>query len=674
MIELFYPSNLGNVSFDRLTFHNLTTFKLSQKMTRYLGLGLKFIPLNKPPSALSLKEAIEDFARSVRIREKFMNDRNKIPLLQHLINPDANKDNEFQARFYIRKPEFTPPKASAETETYLKTVITDITSKVPWQLLTSFKPHPLFNELRALKENPDIVIRPSDKNLGPVLMWSTDYERMCMKHLNDRTTYQVVNQSKEAIIKQVQKAYTKNQSALTEDLLQVGYFLSPEDIPGPTNLVTGIKSFRQRLQFKQYLTESIPEPTIPKFHCMPKLHKDGELSGRPIVGAVNWVSTPLSAYIDFQLRPLITSIPTILKDSYQLVNELRNLYIPTGSYLVTMDVVALYPNMINADIIRMIDNLPHLNLRSRTAIRNATKFILQNAYCTFNDKIYEQVNGMPMGTNAAVSLANLYMHHYVESKQGVQTWIESHALIFRRFIDDLFFIWTGNEEDLQTFHQLLRLSHPKIDLTMKYSQSTIDFLDLQISINSNQVTTSVFQKALNKYLYIPPTSNHPPSVFKGMIRGEFTRYARLCSDSIQFTDIWTKFKYRLGARGYSTNFINQCVQGMDYRRINWIQSLERPPPQATDTNVVFFKIMYHPTLKQAQIGSIINRHLHLANPDLKLKPIVCWKADANLGRLLTSSDFSTKPTAKPTVSSSNRKRNSNQSTSQLHKKQKTRFL
>jgi len=69
-------------------------------------------------------------------------------------------------------------------------------------------------------------------------------------------------------------------------------------------------------------------------------------------------------------------------------------------------------------------------------------------------------------------------------------------------------VWIGDDESWEQF---------KIDtnnfgiLTWEFEEpsNSIDFLDLTISIEGNRITTKTYQKALNMYQYIPPTSEHP---------------------------------------------------------------------------------------------------------------------------------------------------------------------
>jgi hypothetical protein len=46
--------------------------------------------------------------------------------------------------------------------------------------------------LKSLGDNKSITIKPADKNLGLVVMNTSDYKLMCLKHLEDTSTYQPV--------------------------------------------------------------------------------------------------------------------------------------------------------------------------------------------------------------------------------------------------------------------------------------------------------------------------------------------------------------------------------------------------------------------------------------------------------------------------------------------------
>jgi hypothetical protein len=109
------------------------------------------------------------------------------------------------------------------------------------------------------------------------------------------------------------------------------------------------------------------------------------------------------------------------------------------------------------------------------------------------------------------------------------------------------------------------------------------FLDLNISIKDNSITTSMFQKMMNLYLYIPPLSSHPPSCFKGLIAGELRQYY-LQNNTEKFQEILAKFIGRLLDRGHSIEDISplllQVANNLDQQPTNHASDIEPDlPPQ-----------------------------------------------------------------------------------------------
>ena len=55
-------------------------------------------------------------------------------------------------------------------------------------------------------------------------------------------------------------------------------------------------------------------------------------------------------------------------------------------------------------------------------------------------------------------------------------------------------------------------------------------MDMTISIRKDRIVTSLYEKLMNLYLYIPPHSAHPPGVLTGLVSGNILRIHLLCSD------------------------------------------------------------------------------------------------------------------------------------------------
>ena len=68
------------------------------------------------------------------------------------------------------------------------------------------------------------------------------------------------------------------------------------------------------------------------------------------------------------------------------------------------------------------------------------------------------------------------------------------SLIYLRFIDDIYFIWTGSKTDLEKNLNELNTKHPSIKFEYKTSKERISFLDTKIYIKNNNLQTKIFSK------------------------------------------------------------------------------------------------------------------------------------------------------------------------------------
>ena len=79
-----------------------------------------------------------------------------------------------------------------------------------------------------------------------------------------------------------------------------------------------------------------------------------------------------------------------------------------------------------------------------------------------------------MGTGVAPNYANLFMDRF-ETK-ALEGW-DKKPLLWLRFIDDIFMIWTHVSNELDKFIKYLNEIHPKIKFTHESSTTEINFLD-----------------------------------------------------------------------------------------------------------------------------------------------------------------------------------------------------
>ena len=123
--------------------------------------------------------------------------------------------------------------------------------------------------------------------------------------------------------------------------------------------------------------------------------------------------------------------------------------------------------------------------------------------------------------------------------------------MWRRFVDDIFFIWKGSEEELKEFIEHCNNFHPTIKFTFDYNLSTraVNFLDIHIWIDGNGlIQTDLYQKPGKVCQLLLPSSAHPSHICRSLPLSIAYRVRRLCSLTEQSTCAWQELKQHLKLR------------------------------------------------------------------------------------------------------------------------------
>ncbi|KAK3105726.1 hypothetical protein FSP39_004293 [Pinctada imbricata] len=126
---------------------------------------------------------------------------------------------------------------------------------------------------------------------------------------------------------------------------------------------------------------------------------------------------------------------------------------------------------------------------------SALSFLLDNIYVRFGENLYKQVVGIPMGTNCAPLVADLFLYTY--EKEFIQN-LQKHrkhddVKCFTgtsRYLDDILTI------DNPVFEKYKDVIYPQ-ELTLNkanFTDTETPFLDLNIKIVNGEIHTSVYDK------------------------------------------------------------------------------------------------------------------------------------------------------------------------------------
>jgi hypothetical protein len=161
-------------------------------------------------------------------------------------------------------------------------------------------------------------------------------------------------------------------------------------------------------------------------------------------------------------------------------------------------------------------------------------FLVDNIYVVFGDQVSQQSVGIPMDTNCAPLLADLFLHSY--EAEFVQKLLRDNNkkldVSFNhtfRYIDDVLPI------NKQNFHNYVHLIYPD-ELEIKdttESDKSDSYLDMSMNIDSNgRLTISLYDKrddfdfAIVNFSFL--CSNIPLSPAYGVYISQLIRYARAC--------------------------------------------------------------------------------------------------------------------------------------------------
>ena len=166
---------------------------------------------------------------------------------------------------------------------------------------------------------------------------------------------------------------------------------------------------------------------------------------------------------------------------------------------------------------------------------NLVRWLIDNIFVILGDKCFQQVIGIPMGTDCAPFLANLFLFAYEFQWIDKQRKANKYQLLKKfmgcgRYIDDLLMINNDHAMDKAMFE-----IYPK-ELNLVPDESngqSVSFLDLKLVIEDCVIHTHIYDKRdiFNFPVVNFPilSGNIPFNSSYGVFIGELVRYARACT-------------------------------------------------------------------------------------------------------------------------------------------------
>lgn len=528
-----------------------------------------------------------------------------IKLRAHFGNNEQKEKEKTEEDIFRPASTWEPKQVHHTVDTFCEAVLKETEQKA--------KKHSSQNlskdEIKALNEletRDDIVITKADKGGAVVIMDVDSYIKEAQRQLENEESYnKLPNDPTKVHAEQINKTIErfKNEGLITEKVAK------------------GLHCH---------------EPKTPKFSLLPKIHKES-IPGRPVIDSVNCHSTQISKYVDYHLQPEVVKLKSYTKDSTDTINKLSKIQdqVSENDILVSMDVRSLYTNIPNGEGIQAVRDALNASA-TRLPTRIITTFLL--LILTLNNFIFNGINyiqrmGCAMGTKCAPSYANLFMGKFEDLY--IYPRLLNKSRIYLRYIDDLFFIWTGTEQELKTFFQQINKVHRTIKFDYEFSKKEINFLDLTIyKDNKGKLATKVYTKPTDRQSYLYRTSAHPEHLKKSIPYGQALRLRRICTEESEFDKACNQLSNKLKNRGYKEEEINTQINKAKLQDRNTLLKYKEKSPMNRIPCVVTYNRRL-PNIKDA-----IHKHWDLLKLNEKLepafqeKPFMAFKRSKNLRDLI----------------------------------------
>lgn len=319
--------------------------------------------------------------------------------------------------------------------------------------------------------------------------------------------------------------------------------------------------------------------SLPYIQFIPKMHKK-PTGARFIISSSKAITKSISQAIGHCLKLLLNSRAKYCKTIYDNTgvntfwiidnnnNILRDIFhvnnLKMAKSIYTLDFTTLYTKLDHKDLLKTLtifinntlkdrcliykgkythfsndpDNYPN-NVITTHRLINMLSWLVNNSYFNYRGSIFKQNIGIPMGTDCAPFLANIYLHQYEFNymtklmKSNIQ--LARSLNLTYRYIDDIT-ILNDNGYFVKSY---IDIYPDSLELKLvNESPNKADILDISVNILDNIFITKLYDKR-DGYSFTPikfpsANSNISLNIIHNIIINQITRLFKLTSKGLDF--------------------------------------------------------------------------------------------------------------------------------------------
>ncbi len=325
--------------------------------------------------------------------------------------------------------------------------------------------------LTGLRKDRSLTIKPADKGTCIVIQDTKDYLKDGLKELEDKTTYVELDRdtsletAKEAneLIKDCHMHKSYYQCSRNASTRQTSRTCGPKDYTGWERCIRTLTSWDLLS-----LAAQGPHRSCLNSHKL-----------RPIVSCCSGPTQKLSQLCNNLLKVHLDSVQSLVTSSTEVIRIVEHLKVSPDTrrslILATLDVKALYPSIpheagISMALQQAIPTEPPVssNNSRKNMLKEMLKIILSGNTFLFAGRTFKQIKGIAMGTPVAPTWANLFMGKL--ETDALTRWQGTLPLLWLRYIDDIFTLFPGPQEELDSLLQHMNSQLSTIEFTMDFSK------------------------------------------------------------------------------------------------------------------------------------------------------------------------------------------------------------
>lgn len=271
-------------------------------------------------------------------------------------------------------------------------------------------------------ENNNIKIVEADKNLGLILINKLDYEeRIATEIMLTPDAFRELNMS----ISELHANRVKSFRELRHLLELIHPDIGHESL----------------IKFMIPSTECF-DLNIAEVKGLPKIHKKGKRM-RLIYPMDKHIFRPIHSFIACCLEPIVTRFKSVITNVIEIVQQISGTYFPENTLFFTADINNMYPSIDRLEAINISAKLlaaefPRLFPQAEKVWHRIITIAYTDLEYKFQNKLYERIEGVSMGSPAGPQMAIAYLHEKIKNR-----WenLKDDMIFGGFYFDDLFIIF-----------------------------------------------------------------------------------------------------------------------------------------------------------------------------------------------------------------------------------------